>query len=156
MHNLILTLISIQLFALVGFFGVNYLKPEKRIESDLALRLERSFNDGKDAFELYQTANLGAQPVSLEDIFPAYGFLPPAPKGMSWSFGSGATAGRWLCLSGNGGPVVLPAAQRTQQNFSTQAMFIHLNCGVTSNAVIDPQASQSIAITYWLSSYAAP
>ena len=160
MHNLIITLISIQLFALVGFFSVSYLKPERRIENELSLRLERSFNDGKDAFNLYRTANLDAQPNSLNQIFPAYGFLPAAPKGMSWTFGSGDPYGRWLCLSGAQPQYGIRAAQKMQQNFSVQAMFINNTCGVTANLAIDPSAmgnvTQTIAITYWLSSYAAP
>lgn len=160
MHNLIITLISIQLFALAGFFGISYIKPEKRIESEISLRLERSFNDGKDAFNLYRTANLDVQPNSLNDVFPAYGFLPAAPKGMSWSFGSGSPYGRWLCLSGVQPKYGIRAAQKMKQNFSVQAMFINSTCGVTENLVIDTdtmgEVSQNVAITYWLSSYTAP
>lgn len=161
MHNLIITLISIQLFALVGFFSISYINPERKIENDIALRMERSFNDGFDAFALYRTANLDAQPSTLGDIFPAYGFLPPAPKGMSWTFGSGGANGRWLCLSGAVGQLSVRAAQKMQQNFSTQAMFVHSSCGVTTNSALNPDGMQSgdsqyIAITYWLSSYAAP
>lgn len=161
MHNLIITLISIQLFALVGLFGVSYIKPERKIENDIALRMERGFNDSQDAFGLYRTANLDAQPSSLADIFPAYGFLPPAPKGMSWSFGSGGTNGRWICLSGSVGPVVVRASQKMQDNFSVQAMFIHQTCGQTTNLALNPDlmeggSTQNIAITYWLSSYVAP
>lgn len=161
MHNLIITLISIQLFALAGFFSISYINPERKIENDLALRMERSFNDGADAFSLYRTANLDAQPNSLTDIFPAYGFLPPAPKGLNWTFGSGGVSGRWLCMSGTVNRLGLRAAQKMQQNFSMQAMFIHSSCGVTTNAALTPESmqsgdTQSIAITYWLSSYVAP
>lgn len=161
MHNLIITLISIQLFALVGFFSISYINPERKVENDIAMRMERSFNDGFDAFSLYRTANLDAHPSSLEQIFPAYGFLPPAPKGMNWTFGSGGANGRWLCLSGSMGSLSLRAAKKMQHNFSTQAMFIHTSCGVTANAALNPDGMQNgdvqnIAITYWLSSYAAP
>ena len=161
MHNLIITLISIQLFALVGFFSISYINPERKIENDIAMRMERSFNDGLDAFSLYRTANLDAQPSTLAQIFPAYGFLPPAPKGMSWTFGSGGANGRWLCLSGSVGKLGVRAVQKMQQNFSTQAMFVHSSCGVTTNAGYNPDGMQSgdvinLAITYWLSSYAAP
>lgn len=153
MNNLILTIISIALMAWVTIESISYINPVAVIASKLSPQLLNGFHSLESGYNNY-TLNIGSQPNLMTDIAPHYAFVPAAPNGTSWSFGSGGASGtgRYFCLSGSFNAAILRASINLQQNLSPQAYFINSTCGATST-LIPTGSNPTVALTYWVAAY---
>jgi hypothetical protein len=154
MWSLILTVVSISLFAASLLATVNYINPLKKVTGEQRDAIVSGLYELETGFDSYVTAN-ASQPSTLADLTPEFVFTPPSiMQSATWTLSSGGSDGRYVCLSGTFNEVNLSAALMAQQKHSPQAYFIHSSCGVTSNAI--PALSggtATVAITYWLSTY---
>lgn len=153
MSNLILTVLSIALMGVMLLMSVNYISPIAQVSAKLEPQLVNDLHSLESGYNAY-VLNVGSNPAQLSDITPHYAFLPAAPVGTSWSFGTGGTngTGQYFCLSGTFNPALMRASKVIANSLSPQAYFISSNCGVTTNAIPAGNAPQA-AITYWVSAY---
>lgn len=142
----------------------------------LAERIEIGFQSLQAGYAQYVLAH-AAQPALMQQITPAYAFLPPAPEGMQWSFGGTSRSGevvdllnakgpggagnanackqgknphcvdRWVCLSGVAGPDVLEALHQIKRSLEASDYFVSSQCGSFSNTSMAPMVSNRAEAT---------
>lgn len=156
MHQLMATVVAIALTAAALVSSLTYVNPSKVIAREMGMRFEQAYGDLQKGYNAYVLKN-AAKPSSLGELTPAYAFIPPAPEGMSWSFGVGGenNGGRWFCLSGNASRESLAGIERLHSAFSPQAYFVSDACGALENESPVPGSNgrADVAATYWVSSY---
>ena len=156
MAQLLAVLVAIGLMAAMVTASVQYVDPVMQQAGPWTERLERAFLELQRGHEAYKAAT-GSLPNALADITPRYVFLPAAPPGMSWDYGSGGASGtgRYFCLSGAAGPAVFEALGRLTGRLSPQAYFRDgAQCGVTAdNPPPGGGNSTTVFVTYWVESY---
>ena len=116
--------------------------------SDLSVN---AFVEAEQAFGSYVKKNRRF-PEHLGDIFPSYGFKPPLPEGMAWSYGKGSTRNGWFfCMHGAAPDLFAKSFGRTKKMFEGHDAYFANQCGaVTSNSDFAPRTGAPVAITYWV------
>jgi len=157
MFSLILSVVSISLVSAFLLITVNYVNPMAEMTDGMKGTLNQGLYQLELGYEDYVTVN-GSEPSNLGQLTPAYAFTPSAVfTGASavWTLSPGATSGRYVCLSGTLNKSHVWAAEKSQAMHSSQAFFINSTCGATTNNIptLTGSATQSLAVTYWLSSY---
>jgi hypothetical protein len=156
MLSLLLTLMSIGLLAVMVVTSVSYLP----LDEDVILGTGDMVHNGLIALQTgynnYVSAT-GSTPTSnnwTSILTPEYVFLPATPKGMSWSYTSGApygsATGNYFCLSGSITAAQYQGIVNQESQFSSQAYFISSTCGATTNAPAPGNWPANVAITYWV------
>lgn len=152
MINFVLTILSIALTAAVLYASVTYLAPGRPVITLTYNLATQGFPALGTAFSDFKSANGGVAPaVSTWEtqLTPTYTFLPAAPKGMSWSYGTDGT-GYWFCLSGSVSQPQYDGLAQAAQVFSVQQYFIGSTCGITANAAAPATWPATLAATYWV------
>lgn len=148
MLNLILVIMSIALTASLAYASVTYLSPEDGVRQTDISYIESGLRGLQNGYSDY-VAETGNTPTSLSQISPQYVFTPTAPKGLAWSYGSGAYStsfnGTYFCLSGSAMSVEVQAAEDLESTFSPEQYFVNSSCGATSDATV----GSTLAITFW-------
>lgn len=157
MFSLVLSIISISLVSAFLLITVNYMNPEAALAGQMKDGLNQGLYQLEVGYEDFVTVN-GTEPSNIGQLTPDYAFTPPAifrGAGASWGLSPGATSGRYVCLSGTLNKTHLRAAVNSKSMHSAQAFFINSTCGATTNSipVLTGSQTQSLAVTYWLSSY---
>jgi len=157
MFSLILSVVSISLVSAFLLITVNYVNPMAELAEGMKGSLNQSLYQLELGYEDYVTVN-GSEPSNIGQLAPDYVFLPPAVftgASAAWTLSPGATSGRYVCLSGTLNKTHLWAAEKSQTLHSSQAFFINSGCGATANNIptLTGSSTQSLAVTYWLSSY---
>ncbi|MHB1666043.1 hypothetical protein [Thiomonas sp.] len=123
--------------------------------------LVRGFQQWQIAFSGYTAATNSVLPATsgwAALLTPRYGFLPAAPQGQSWAYGTGiwnGAASGWFCLSGTFSCAEAEAAEYANRYFPNGTVFYNAGCGATSDAAPAGYPA-AMAVTYWAKSAAKP
>ncbi|MBK1841003.1 hypothetical protein JHL17_26730 [Azospirillum sp. YIM B02556] len=99
--NLIQAIFALALMGMVVAGGIQYVNPSAMTKSRLASQADAGFSVLEGAYRSRQASGGTAPPADgwQAALFPAFGTLPAAVSGLSWSYGVQA-GGIWFCLSG--------------------------------------------------------
>jgi hypothetical protein len=163
MVSLIVVFLTIAFLAALAVTAINYTPwwvGRAHIAHELA---ERGFPKLERAYELRSTIN-NAPPVPDTGVSdgglnmlmqPQFGYLPRAPRGMSWSYGHQSAAGQfegtdYICLSGNSVDFgEYKGVERLASAMGTGQAILATDCGATSPATPGGFPAK-VAFTYYV------
>lgn len=99
--NIIQAIFALALMGMVVAGGIQYVNPSAMAKSRVASQADSGFSVLEGAYRSRQASGAATPAVDgwQAALFPAFGTMPAAVSGLSWSYGVQAE-GNWFCLSG--------------------------------------------------------
>ncbi|HYH40118.1 MAG TPA: hypothetical protein VD860_18005 [Azospirillum sp.] len=99
--NIIQALIGLALMGMVVAGGIQYVNPSAMAKRRITSQADAGFSMLEGAYRSRQASGAAAPTADgwQAALFPAFGTMPVAVSGLSWSYGVQAD-GTWFCLSG--------------------------------------------------------
>ncbi|PWC46025.1 hypothetical protein [Azospirillum sp. TSA6c] len=99
--NIIQAIFALALMGMVVAGGIQYVNPSAMAKSRVASQADSGFSVLEGAYRSRQASGAAVPAADgwQAALFPAFGTMPAAVSGLSWSYGVQAE-GTWFCLSG--------------------------------------------------------
>ena len=150
MSNLIITLISIILFACVVTSGISYVNQDRMNISQQASNLRNTVTQLESAVVAYNTT-FGEYPTQVSDVIPQFTSVPSFPTGTSLnSFVNNTTTNkRYYCFTVTKAPYNFQSFIQIQKERSTGSIVISNTCGDSTSLGYD-SLNSNFAVSFYL------
>ncbi|CAO3418917.1 hypothetical protein [Azospirillum endophyticum] len=148
--NIIQAIFALALMGMVVAGGIQYVNPSAMTKSRVASQADGGFSVLEGAYRSRQASGAAAPPADgwQAALFPAFGTMPAAVSGLSWSYGVQAE-GVWFCLSGplsRGAADPVAGALTSLASRRPEGLYeVTRNCGGTGG-----EPAGSVAATLWM------
>lgn len=149
--NIIQAIFALALMGMVVAGGIQYVNPSAMTKSRVASQADSGFSVLEGAYRSRQVSGAAAPAADgwQAALFPAFGTMPAAVSGLSWSYGVQAE-GTWFCLSGtlSGGAAGDPVtgALTSLATRRPEGLYeVTRNCGGTGGG-----PAGTVAATLWM------
>ncbi|BAI73738.1 hypothetical protein AZL_a02070 (plasmid) [Azospirillum sp. B510] len=149
--NIIQALVALTLMGMAVAGGIQYVNPSAMSKSRIASQADAGFSSLEGAYRSRQASGAAAPAADgwQAALFPAFGAMPAAVAGLSWSYGAQGGE-RWFCLSGplSGGAAADPVtgALTSLGNRRPEGLYeVTRSCGGAGG-----EPAGTVAATLWM------